>query len=197
VELKKYISSKLKDSLSKDSIEPLVSILFEDIADLDKKSKEDLDNIIDRILKGEPIQYVTGQAPFYGYFFNVDKSVLIPRPETEELVFTVEKFIKKHVLTSSRIIDIGTGSGCIPITISKLFPEAKVVGLDLSESALLVANSNSKKLESNVSFLKRDFLDDKQWSELGDFDIIISNPPYIPNSEKELMSDNVLNYEPH
>lgn len=195
--LRKYILSQLEDSHSKDSRESLVSILFEDIADLNALPKEDIDRIISRVLEGEPIQYITRLAPFYGYFFKVDNNVLIPRPETEELVFAVEKYMKKHGLESARIMDIGTGSGCIPITVNKLFPEAKVVGVDVSEKALLVAKTNNLKLEANVSFLQMDFLDERLWGDLGDFDIIISNPPYIPNNEKTLMSGNVLDYEPH
>ncbi len=197
VELKTYISTKLEKSFSKESIDSVVAILLEDIPNIASLPKEEVDALIDRISKGEPSQYVTGVAPFYGYFFKVDKNVLIPRVETEELVYSVEKYIKKNNLEHSNVLDIGTGSGCIPITLKKLFPKLNVVGLDVSEGALSIAEENNNKLKTSVDFQNVDFLDEGKWDALGQFDIIISNPPYIPQNEQSLMSSNVLDHEPH
>lgn len=197
MEASSYILSRLKESFSNKKSNALLSILLEDMPEIKAFSKLEMDAIAHRIIKGEPIQYVTGVAPFYGYFFKVDTSVLIPRPETEELVYCVEKFIKKQGLEQCRILDIGTGSGCIPITLSKLFPKAEIFGLDISESALALARSNNLKMGTNVNFLSLNILNESEWEELLDFDVIISNPPYIPIREKDLMKENVLDYEPH
>lgn len=175
----------------------MLSILYEDIPNIDEWEIDEVDNILSRLLGHEPIQYITGLAPFYGHLFEVDRHVLIPRPETEELVYAVEKFIRKHGYIQPRIIDIGTGSGCIPITLSSLFVQAKILGVDISEAALELALKNNRKMSAEVNFHCIDFLDKDQWIALGDFDIIVSNPPYIPDSEKSLMAANVLDYEPH
>jgi len=149
-------------------------------------------------LKKLPIQYITGVAPFYGYFFNADKNVLIPRPETEELVYIINEYIRKRDLGYSDILEIGSGSGCIPITLNLLNPNTNIVSIDISKDALRVSRSNNEKLGSNVEFRTVDILDKGKWSELpGKFDVIVSNPPYIPVREKGLMSANVLDNEPH
>jgi release factor glutamine methyltransferase len=197
MDIKNYIVSQLTESLSEKESHSMTSILFEDIPNIESIPKNEIDSIIHRIVSGEPIQYVTGLAPFYGYFFGVDKNVLIPRPETEELVYTIEKYIKKEGLESCKILDIGTGSGCIPIVLSLLFPKAEIIGLDISEQALELARKNNLKLNANVDLVELDILDESNWDSLGDFDIIISNPPYIPEKEKQLMHTNVLDYEPH
>ncbi len=195
--LKLYILAQLGNHLTKESSVSIMSILYEDIPNIDTLSKEEIDKIINRIINGEPTQYVTGLAPFYGYFFNVDKNVLIPRPETEELVYTVEKYIKQKGFVSPSILDIGTGSGCIPISINKIFPTARVTGLDVSTGALKIANMNNTNLKTKVAFRNIDFLEEALWDEIGQFDIIISNPPYIPKNEKALMTAIVLDNEPH
>lgn len=197
MEHRAYILSRLKNHFSTESSISIAAILCEDIPNIDSFSKIELDDVIDRLAKGEPTQYVTGVAPFYGHFFLVDNNVLIPRPETEELVYAVEKHIKSNRLESCSILDIGTGSGCIPITLNDIFPSTNVVGLDVSNSALLVANANNAKLKTNVTFRNVDFLDESLWKDLGDFEVIISNPPYIPMKEKAIMSANVLDHEPH
>lgn len=197
MENRSYIKTQLTVPFSAEESESMTAILFEDIPDLDSASREDIDSIISRIKHGEPIQYITGIAPFYGHFFNVNKDVLIPRPETEELVYAVEKFLKQKKWILPRIIDIGTGSGCIPITLKSLFPKADISGIDVSKKALRVALSNNSKMDTEVNFRLVNFLDEHNWNDLGDYDVIISNPPYIPTREKELMAANVLNYEPH
>lgn len=147
--------------------------------------------IIERLNQQEPLQYILGEAEFYGRKFLVNPSVLIPRPETELLV----REVLNTKLNASRILDIGTGSGCIAITLSLEIPNSKVYALDVSQNALAAANTNSTKLGAHLSFIQLDFLKDSL--QLEPVDLIVSNPPYIRNSEKELMKSNVLNYEPH
>lgn len=149
--------------------------------------------IIARLKKGEPIQYILGMADFYGLKFKVSPAVLIPRQETEELVH----LIKGHLKPGSKILDIGTGSGCIPITLKKEVSEAEVFGLDVSETALSIAKENAQLNRVAVDFIQADILDKTSWDSLLRFDIIVSNPPYIPRSEEQLMPEWVLEYEPH
>ena len=152
-----------------------------------------LNEIAERINSQEPIQYILGKADFFGRTFNVNPSVLIPRPETEELVNTVLTQLRREKSVS--VFDIGTGSGCIPITISLKLPHAKVYGSDISEEALKTARQNNHILESNVTFIKHDILNESiPYTQL---QLIVSNPPYITPSEKELMSMNVTDFEPH
>ena len=139
-----------------------------------------------------PIQYILGRTEFAGLTFHVDESVLIPRPETEELVNWVLEVARR--MPSPRILDIGTGSGCIPVTLAKKLPGAQVHALDISESALLTARKNAERLQAEVRFFRHDILSGEDL-ELS-YDIIISNPPYVRKSEKELMRDNVLKHEP-
>lgn len=192
-----YFINGLQDYFPKKEIESFVKILSEDVEGFSLMNTASYDSIISKITRQTPIQYITGVAPFYGFMFEVNKAVLIPRPETEELVYVVEKYVKKMDMASCKILDIGTGSGCIPITLSKLFPKAEIVGVDISEDALSVARSNNVQLGANVSFMNFDILNEASWKDVGQFDIIISNPPYIPIREKTLMAPNVLDYEPH
>jgi release factor glutamine methyltransferase len=145
---------------------------------------------------GKPIQYITGQAHFYGYVFEVKPSVLIPRPETEELV---EQALKLGGLVDHRpvqVLDVGTGSGCIPITLKKERPYWQVEALDLSAEALEVARYNAARLEVEIDFRQLDFTRRELWKDLGVFDLLLSNPPYIPHVEKHLVGNNVLGQEP-
>jgi release factor glutamine methyltransferase len=143
--------------------------------------------------KHQPIQYILGDTEFYGLVFKVSPSVLIPRPETEELVDWIIKDSKEKQNIS--ILDIGTGSGCIAVTLAKKLPNAKLFALDVSAEALKLAIINAETNEVEVEFIEADILD---W-DFGDlkFDIIVSNPPYVRELEKEAMSANVLNHEPH
>ena len=146
--------------------------------------------------KGTPIQYILKEAFFYDLIFNVSNAVLIPRPETEELVDLIIKQFNTQSLTLLTILDIGTGSGCIPITLKKHLPQAKVFGIDISEQALEVAKSNAIKNKVDVEFLKSDILSPFNISHFP-FNIIVSNPPYVLNSEAQQMDARVLEHEPH
>jgi release factor glutamine methyltransferase len=150
----------------------------------------------EQLLLHQPVQYVLGQTTFYNMPFQVNDKVLIPRPETEELtnlVINSWRFESKQV----SVLDIGTGSGCIAIAIKKHLPSTKVIALDVSYDALEIAHKNSITNKTNVQFSLFDFLDENRWPELMLFDVIISNPPYIPLKEKEKMEKNVVDYEPH
>jgi len=147
---------------------------------------------IERLLNYEPIQYVTGWTTFCGIRIKCDKRALIPRPETE---WMVEQIIKDHPTSVNRIIDLGTGTGCIAIALAKAFPNAEVNGVDISEQALALAQENAENANiKNVHFMKDDI---NALSINGYFDIIISNPPYITTAEKSQMRKNVLDWEPH
>ena len=144
------------------------------------------------LLQGKPIQYIIGKAPFYGREFFVSPAVLIPRNETEELVHLI---IKENPKKGLRILDIGTGSGCIPITLALEINDPEVFALDISEEALKVAEQNAKSLGVSFEFLKLDIL--KEEIPLGNLDIVVSNPPYVRYAEKTKMHQNVLDHEPH
>ncbi|HLP49606.1 MAG TPA: peptide chain release factor N(5)-glutamine methyltransferase [Chitinophagales bacterium] len=154
--------------------------------------QERLNNILQRLLTSEPVQYVLEEADFYGLKFKVNAGVLIPRPETEELVEWVRSEISAP---SAHMLDIGTGSGCIPITIAKSFPAAVIEAVDISEDALLVAEENNKLNGTAVKFSRMDILTEELNADT--YDVIISNPPYIDVTEQAHMSANVLKYEPH
>lgn len=152
----------------------------------------ELENILLRLQKHEPIQYIRGFAEFYGNSFRVAPGVLIPRPETVELV---EMIVKEHTAMAPVVLDIGTGSGCIAISLAKALPKAKVAAWDISEEALTIARYNSEKLEVNVRFEKQDVLLEGISSEV-QYDVLVSNPPYILEGEKLAMEANVLEWEP-
>jgi release factor glutamine methyltransferase len=159
------------------------------------------------LLTHKPVQYVLHEAWFCGLSFYVDENVLIPRPETEELVEWViaeagskqsDAFSNIRPLISNlSILDIGTGSGCIPITLKKKLPKAEVYACDVSEGALTVAQKNAAAQQTAVRYLAADFLDDATWPTLPAVDFIVSNPPYIPHHNQNSMLQNVLAYEPH
>lgn len=152
-----------------------------------------LQGIIDRLRQGEPLQYIEGKAPFCGMEFAVNSSVLIPRPETAELV---DWIVCEHATQHPRILDLGTGSGCIAIALSKQLPQATIEACDISAEALTIAKENARMNEAPVSFFTHDMLD------LGtplphSYDILVSNPPYIRQSEAADMSIQVTEWEPH
>lgn len=150
--------------------------------------------IIDRLLAGEPVQYIVGFAWFYGLKFKVNNEVLIPRPETEELVEWILNDTKNKKVS---VLDIGTGSGCIATTLKVKNPQLEVSAIDISESALITASRNAYRQGADVSFWTFDILNEANWKKMPNFDIIVSNPPYIPHREKTLMHTNVLAHEPH
>ena len=151
----------------------------------------ELDSVIAELKSGRPVQYVLGRAEFCELEFEVAEGVLIPRPETEELVYRIAETAKR----GARILDIGTGSGAIAIALAKLVKEAEVVAIDISPEALKIAKHNAERLGAKVEFLEADALGDL--SHLGEFDIIVSNPPYIPQSDIVDMRKNVVDFEPH
>lgn len=201
------VLQKLKTKFSSGEAENITAMMFEKIAGISKtdlikvKNLEinqptikQLEESVDKLFLDVPIQYILGEAWFYGNKFLVNPSVLIPRPETEELVELVLKELKSDANKS--ILDIGSGSGCIPITIKKKFNQAKVTSVDISENALEIAKQNATIIGTFINFQKLDFLERENWQLLGAFDIIVSNPPYIPFSEKESLDKNVRDYEP-
>jgi len=154
---------------------------------------EKWNSITEKLQKEIPIQYILGNAHFYGLEFEVNENTLIPRPETEELV---EWIVKKNEFKGKiKILDIGTGSGCIAISLAKNLQDATVFAIDVSEKALETAKRNAMKNEADVTFLLKNILETEDLGQ--NFDIIVSNPPYVRNLEKEEIKKNVLDYEPH
>lgn len=158
---------------------------------LGKNEIKDLKRFLDRINKEEPIQYIVGEADFYGRKFIVNPSVLIPRNETEELVNLI---IKDHKDKKIKVLDVGTGTGCIPITLAKELKLNKVFAIDFDPRVIKIARQNASKHDVEVEFMMIDAL--KESFHLQGFDVVVSNPPYVTNDEKELMKNNVLKYEP-
>ncbi|MBJ7881705.1 peptide chain release factor N(5)-glutamine methyltransferase [Gelidibacter salicanalis] len=168
-------------------------------ASISGKKTEKFDNAIKRLKKQEPIQYIMGVTEFYGLSFKVNENTLIPRPETEELVQWVTEATSSTDTIS--ILDIGTGTGCIAISLAKHKPDATVYAMDVSKKALAVAKINAKLNEVNTEFIEFDILDwEHNAPEVGlenkTFDVIVSNPPYVRALEKADMSANVLKHEP-
>lgn len=147
--------------------------------------------IMDRLVKGEPLQYILGEARFYGMDFHVSPAVLIPRPETEELV---DMIVKHNPGPDLRVLDVGTGSGAIAIALSRNLPFSKVTAIDISEDALVVARKNAAALHACIDFIHADVFTYEAASD--SFDIIVSNPPYVAEGERKDMDSNVLDYEP-
>lgn len=153
-------------------------------------------SVLEKLQKEIPIQYILGNAHFYGLEFEVNENTLIPRPETEELVeWIIKNNSKIEGFKDLKILDIGTGSGCIAISLAKNLPHAKVFAIDVSEKALETAKRNALKNDANVTFLFKNILETEDLEQ--QFDIIVSNPPYVRNLEKEEIKKNVLEYEPH
>lgn len=153
-----------------------------------------LDVWTQRLLAGEPLQYVVGNTHFYGLVFRTDARALIPRPETEELVHWI---LEDHqARTALRVLDIGAGSGCIAVTLKKNRPDWEVWALDISAGALALTEENAMLHQCELQYVQQDILNEDQWPALGKFDVIVSNPPYIPLEEKRLMPPQVLQYEP-
>ena len=154
------------------------------------------DSLLSQLKKEVPIQYLLGKTSFYGLDFEVNENVLIPRPETEELVeWIINENSKTDKTKKLKILDIGTGSGCIAISLAKNLPNAEVYGVDISKKAIVTAKRNAIRNNVDVTFV---FLDILKTDELRfNYDIIVSNPPYVRNLEKEEIKKNVLDYEPH
>ena len=211
-ECRKYYASELETIYGSDEANALIMILLEHYFSLDRVkiamnpelrlSESELLTLhfaVKELLTNKPVQYIIGETEFCGMRFFVDENVLIPRPETEEMVKKIASCRDKACLvpTGCDILDIGTGSGCIAISLAKLLTDSKVTAVDVSEKALNVARKNAKANEVNVRFILDDILN-PQNPELIDnqYDIIVSNPPYVCESEKSEMRANVLDYEP-
>ncbi|MEG1564020.1 MAG: peptide chain release factor N(5)-glutamine methyltransferase [Bacteroides sp.] len=201
-----YISQSLQSIYSPQELKSLTMIIYCDLLggealdiylgkdiNLSQSKQQELENILVRLRKNEPIQYVCGTATFCGMTFCVAPGVLIPRPETEELV---QLIAKENQGFSPRILDMGTGSGCIAISLSRMFPEAVVTGWDVSAEALAIAQSNNERLQTSVFFEQQDLLLFDGNCETVPFNVIVSNPPYVTESERQEMDANVLEWEP-
>lgn len=170
-----------------------IQLALEHNFNLDNDDLVFLQNALSKLKYQIPIQYIIGETGFYGLQFKVDKNVLIPRPETEELVdWIIQNHKNKNNL---KILDIGSGSGCIAVSLAKSLPHAEVSAIDISAEALNVAKNNAALNQVNVNFLKADILTISKLP--GTFDIIVSNPPYVRELEKTQMQQNVLSNEPH
>ena len=169
-------------------------ILYKSIP-LNDEQELQLITFTNQLLQHQPVQYVLNEAWFAGMRFYVDDSVLIPRPETEELVELISNF-KFQISNSLQILDVGTGSGCIPIALKKKLPNANITSIDISDKALDIAKKNAIVLQADILFKQVNFLDETSWDDLGQFDSIVSNPPYIKQSESNTMSSHVTAYEP-
>lgn len=146
------------------------------------------------LLTNKPIQYVLNEAFFCGYKFILNENVLIPRPETEELVQRIaDENIGRGTIS---ILDIGTGSGCIPVSLKKKLPEAHVTSIDISPDAVKTATQNARALFADIEIKELDFLNELNWKLLGYFDVVVSNPPYISVNEKSTLNKNVADFEP-
>ena len=168
---------------------PRSKILLANEIDLDQSNQTLFQSALERLKTHEPIQYVLGKTSFMDMEFKVNSSVLIPRPETEELV----RLILKEDLDGKDILDIGAGSGCIAISLAKNFPNAKVIALDISNDALEIAKENAALNNVRIDFICSDIF---KYQSDKKYDLIVSNPPYVCESEKLLMKQNVLNFEP-
>jgi release factor glutamine methyltransferase len=168
--------------------------------ELNEQAGIQLENYVHELLQHKPLQYVLQEAWFYKMKFFVNKHVLIPRPETEELVSWVVQDVRISMhdrrCNELQLVDIGTGSGCIAISLKKELEKLHISAIDISADALSVARKNADVLQTQVDFLKIDFLDESLWNVLNMYDVIVSNPPYIPEFEKEKMAQNVTAFEP-
>ena len=200
-----YIQNELAGLYHPTEISGFVRLILESVYDLSfteqkvnqdrkfpEKEKNRVYEIVARLRNHEPIQFILGEAWFYGLRLKVQPGVLVPRPETEELVNII---LKSGLQGGSRVLDIGTGSGAIALALKNECPDATVEGIDVSETALKVASENARMNQLNVHFYLRDVLNWKasNWSA---YDLIVSNPPYVRESEKDFMEPNVLLHEP-
>lgn len=164
---------------------------------LNPQQEKKLRKYTQQLLTNKPVQYVLNESFFYGLKFFVNEDVLIPRPETEELVaLVINEFKDQKKESEPHILEVGTGSGCISIAIQSRLPKAKITAIDKSRGALEVARRNASTFNQKVDFLLIDFLHAGETAQLGSYDAIVSNPPYIPKKEKEMLAKNVTEFEP-
>lgn len=206
--IKEYFHKELTSIYSKDEAQIFFEITCEHFMGWNKMQQKmksdarlsesemlDFHFTLKRLRKKEPIQYILEEAPFYGMNFKVSPATLIPRPETEELV----DLIIKNIDSNSFVLDIGTGSGCIPIAIKKNLPETKVFATDVSDEALRVAKENASQIDVNITFEEHDILSQNDLPNTfpSVVDVIVSNPPYVRKLEKMEMEKSVVDHEPH
>jgi release factor glutamine methyltransferase len=206
-EIYQLFRRKLLSVYSENEAENISRMVFESLANI---SRSDIITHPDEILEAEtnikleralkdllnykPVQYILGNSSFYYLLFKVNEAVLIPRPETEELVTAVIHFLKNNPY--KKIVEIGTGSGCIPVSIKKNIPEADITSLDISQSVLSIAKENAVNNHAEINLIELDFLNEKYWHLLGIYDVIVSNPPYIPQREYASIDNHVKLFEP-
>ena len=208
---KSHFFDALKNSQDEQEIESFFFILTEylhnlkrvDVAlnpnfELSDEEVEKWNVILAQLQQEKPIQYITGEAWFYGLKFEVNENTLIPRPETEELVEWILNSSITHHPTPITILDIGTGTGCIPIALKANLPQANISAIDVSEKAIEVAKRNAELNKVEINFIQANILEVEDLSKLpSSYNIIVSNPPYVRNLEKQEIKKNVLDYEPH
>jgi len=200
-----YIKKELAELYPETEVQGFIRLLFESVCGWDytaqilnkeeavlKSDFSEIKRIVSRLKEFEPIQYILGETEFMDLKLKVNRSVLIPRPETEELVNWI---IETNTIDSPRILDVGTGSGCIPLALKSRVKNAKISAVDISAKALEVAQQNATNNNLDVHFFKTDILiwENCSWDS---FDIIVSNPPYVREVEKQKMNPNILNHEP-
>ena len=206
-DIRNYLSAELSDLYSGEELTAINNIIISKVFGItrlsalqqqnelitDRGKTETVIKFANELKTGKPVQYVTGETHFYNCIIKVSRGVLIPRPETEELA---DMIIKENIGFAGRILDIGTGSGCIAIVLALNLKSARVVGIDISAAAVKTAIKNAEINNASASFLKADLFRIIP-SEIQKADIIVSNPPYVRNSEKRSMRYNVLGFEPH
>jgi release factor glutamine methyltransferase len=205
-EIKIFLKQKLSSKIDAVELTSLIGMLIEAVTgwntvqqivnintELNKEQQALLENYAQQLLAGKPIQYILGKAWFMGNELMVNEHVLIPRPETEELVEWIISYASIMNKPLS-ILDMGTGSGCIPIALKIALPNCTLIGLDISKDALAIAKINAKNLNAAVEWMEEDILNTAALDT--SYDIIVSNPPYIPLREKKDMQEQVLNFEP-
>lgn len=206
-DIRNYLSEELSDLYHDGELRSIINIIISRVFEIDNMSyllkeneeipeKDKSETVISycRELKtGKPLQYVLGETLFYDCTIKVNPGVLIPRRETEELV---DLIVKENNGFTGNIIDIGTGSGCIAVALAVNIPSSRVAGIDISEQAILAAKKNAENNKAEVEFIRADLFKIDH-SEIQNAGIIVSNPPYVRNSEKKLMNQNVLGFEPH
>ena len=225
-----YIHRSLEEIYPRSEINSFIRLIMERVCglppyklllgkdtELSDTEKTQIQEIVERLKNEEPLQYILGEADFYGLLFKVTPSVLIPRPETEELVDLIIKEQLPNKERPLRLMDIGTGSGCIAITLAHHLKQAEVYAMDISREALAIAYENAQKLHTDICFIENDILTYREKSTTGgmkiftptgeemtktpsfegNLQLIVSNPPYIMQKEKREMEKNVLDYEPH
>lgn len=208
-DIRKYYCEQLCSIYDKEEANAMILILFDHYFKIDRVRMALEPNLrlsesemltfhfaVKDLLKNKPLQYIIGETEFCDLKFKVNENVLIPRPETSELVHFIAKSQKPTVNSQLTILDIGTGSGCIAISLAKQLPQSQVYALDISEKALCVAKDNAYINNVDITFIHDDILSLRNKIETK-FDIIVSNPPYVRDLEKAEMRDNVLNWEPH